>query len=387
MTPPLSTMTRLLHLISVDLALFLRSRLALFWTFAFPLFILIMQMTLFGQDLKLGPISLALIDRDRSPLSQDYLKHIKQEFLQQQFIEVTFPQEITHGNADLTLTIPSGFSINAARAQSTTLTMDDTLPDGPARAAAHGLLRGFNNAYNLTRLHTPPLLILPAVVPTETSLSPTNPASGSASSNELNYRLFLVTGLAGLILLSTSLMGFATPLVAAREGGMFRMYQLFPLHPGMLIIAWGLSRLVITVVASLAMFLAAHLIYGIALPSNGMEILCAIAVLILGYAAFLALGLLIASLSASVVAATMICNILYFPLFFSGNLMIPLGNLPLPLREILAYMPLNAMIESIRHSLTIGLSWHNDAYNLCSLIVMLIVCLVLASRYFTWAPK
>jgi len=43
-------MKNLMHLVRADLALFLRGRLALFWTFAFPLLMLMMQMALFGQE-------------------------------------------------------------------------------------------------------------------------------------------------------------------------------------------------------------------------------------------------------------------------------------------------------------------------------------------------
>ena len=59
-------MKNLLHLVRADLALFLRGRLALFWTFAFPLLMLMMQMALFGQEAKLGPVTLVVHDMDRS---------------------------------------------------------------------------------------------------------------------------------------------------------------------------------------------------------------------------------------------------------------------------------------------------------------------------------
>jgi ABC-type multidrug transport system permease subunit len=364
----------LLHLVRADLALFLRGRLALFWTFAFPLLMLVMQMALFGHDVKLGPVSLALRDQDQSAASQAYLAELRAGLRQQNSVEFRFVDAATDtsSSADLSLSIPAGFAANIAQQRSTEMLLDSRMAAGPAADAAYGLLRGFTEAYNLNGLQQPRRVLLPP------------PPAGQAG---MDYRLFLVTGLAGLIVLSTSLMGFATPLVAAREGGMFRMYQLFPMPTAAVVIAWCLSRLLIMLLASLAMFAAAWALYGVHLEAGAASVAGGLAVLALGSAAFLALGLLIAALTNSVAAATMVCNLLYFPLLFSGNLMIPLGGLPPWAREMLERLPLNAMVESLRHSLGAGLSWHADGYNIGILLAMLLVCLVPATRRFGWAPR
>ena len=213
------------------------------------------------------------------------------------------------------------------------------------------------------------------------------PAPPVPAASALNYRLFLVSGLAGLVILSTSLMGFAGPLVAAREGGMFRQYQLFPMPTSIVVLAWCLSRLVIIVLASAAMFVVAWAVYGVRLDAGPAGIAAAGGMLALGCAAFLALGLLLASISRSVAGVTMLANLLYFPLLFSGNLMIPLGGLPPVLRDSLEFLPLNAMMASIRHALTVGMSWKGDAYSIAILASMMTACLLLAVRRFGWTPR
>ncbi len=363
----------ILHLIQADLAMFLRGRLALFWTFAFPLLMLVMQMALFGHDIKLGPVSLALLDQDRSQISQDYIRELRAGLRQQNSVEFHVVSPEQANEADLILTIPSGFAENVANKLSTEMALGGKRPAGPAFDAAYGMLRGYSDAYNLTGLASAPRVTLPA------------PAAQTGQS--LDYRLFLVTGLAGMIILSTSLMGFATPLVAAREGGMFRMYQLFPINTAMVVFAWCGSRLMIMLTASLVMFLAAWSIYGVHINVGAAQIILAVGILALGSAAFLALGLLIASLTNSVAAATMFCNLLYFPLLFSGNLMIPLGGLPKPVLQVLDCLPLNAMMASIRRALTVGMDWKADILNLSSLLLMLAICLLLSAKRFTWMPR
>jgi len=274
---------------------------------------------------------------------------------------------------DLELTIPAGFAEAVRTGRSTEVQLDTTLPAGPTLDASYGMLRGFSDAYNLAGLQDEPRVVLPA---------PPTPAPGA-----LDYRLFLVSGLAGLVILSTSLMGFAGPLVAAREGGMFRLYQLFPMPTGVVVVAWCLSRLVIIVLASAAMFVVAWAVYGVKLNAGATGIAAAGGMLALGCAAFLALGLLLAAVSRSVAGVTMVSNLLYFPLLFSGNLMIPLGGLPPFLRDGLEYLPLNAMMASIRHALTGSMSWKGDAYSIFVLAAMTCACLALAVRRFGWTPR
>jgi ABC-2 type transport system permease protein len=363
----------LLHLVRADLALFLRGRLALFWTFAFPLLMLMMQMALFGQEARLGPVTLAVRDMDHSGASAAYIRELARGLRLQNSVEFRVVDAAPGVKADLELGIPAGFAQAVQEDRSTDMVLTTTLPAGPTLDASYGLLRGFSDAYNLAGLQTAPRVVLPL---------PPAPAA-----NALSYRLFLVSGLAGLVILSTSLMGFAGPLVAAREGGMFRQYQLFPMATGVVVLAWCLSRLVIIVLASSAMFAVAWAVYGVRLDAGLPGIAAATGMLVLGCAAFLALGLLLASISRSVAGVTMLCNLLYFPLLFSGNLMIPLGGLPPLLRDALEFMPLNAMVASIRHALTGGMSWRGDAYSIAILAGMMSACLLLAVRRFGWTPR
>ncbi|MET3135145.1 ABC-2 type transport system permease protein [Oxalobacteraceae bacterium GrIS 1.11] len=362
----------LLHLIRADLALFLRAKLALFWTFAFPLLMLVMQMALFGHNVKLGPVSLAIVDLDRSAASVDYVRQLGAGLRVQQSVEFKRLGEAEAAGADFALTIPAGFGANVAAGRGTELALGGKRGGGPAQDAAYGMLRGMSDAYNLSGLTGPQRVTLPP--PPETGAG-------------LDYGLYLVTGLAGMIILSTGLIGFAGPLVAAREGGMFRLYQLFPMRTGLVVLAWWLSRLAITMVASLLMFLIAALVYGVKIQAGAAAIGMALLVLALGTGAFLSLGLLIASVSNSVAAATMVCNLLYFPLLFSGNLMIPVGGLPKALRALVDCLPLNAMVGSIRRCVTTGLEWHAEAYSVAMLAAMLLVCLMLSARRFSWMPR
>lgn len=364
----------LMHLIKADLTLFFRAKLALFWTLAFPLLMLVMQMGLFNHEVKLGPFTLAIIDHDHSIHSQEYRNYIISNLRLQKtiiFKEINLNKE-NNNNVDVIIEIPNNFSSNI-RAQSTSnLKIRGRLTAGTEQDAVYGLLRGLSDGYNLSGLNNPPKVSL---------------ISDLNKIKKINYGLYLVTGLAGMIILSTALIGFAGPIVAAREGGMFRIYQLFPIDTALVVVAWWISRLIIIWFATLLIFAIAWLIYGIDISFDMTSLVTALFILSLGTGAFLSLGFLIAALTNSVAATTMVCNLFYFPLLFTGNLMIPINSLPSWMSNIVNRMPINSMMQSLRRCLSGEFNWRSEYYTVTVLILMTVVCLSLSIRRFTWVPR
>jgi len=383
----------LFHLMASDLKLFARARVAMFWTFAFPLLLLLMQMALFGHTSSLGPVSFDIIDHDASGESRAYAQHLRSGLAHQK--SVRFDLHPTDGvvvdassksenkseikfevksdfNPDFLLTIPAGFADNIAHQKKTVIGLTTNLKEGAAYDASYGLLRALSNEYNLKAILTPQRVMLQ---------TPVHPAP------KLAYGLYLVTGLTGMIILSSSLMGFASSLVAAREGGMFRLYQLFPMKTAIVVVAWWLSRLLVTLVASMFMLGIARLLYDIHIDASVGKLLLALLMLCLGTGAFLAIGMLVAALCPNVASVTMICNVMYFPLMFASNLMIPLDTLPKALRDVLALLPLNAMVDAIRGCLSNRLDWHILGYSAMASLLTLGVGLVFSVKHFTWVPR
>jgi ABC-type polysaccharide/polyol phosphate export permease len=201
------------------------------------------------------------------------------------------------------------------------------------------------------------------------------------------YTLYVVTGLAGMITLSTSLMGFAPVLVSAREGGMFKMYRLFPMWRGTVLLVWITSRLILTLLATVLMFALAGLLYKLQIAAPFAYSMAAIALLAVGVFAFLSVGLLIATWSASVSTATMLANLLYFPLLFSGNVMIPVSGLPGSVRSVLEYFPLNALVANMRDLLNGSFNLAYFIYTAALLITLSTACLYRSFRDSQWLAR
>lgn len=360
----------------IDFALLLRGRIGMFWTLAFPALMLILQMTLFGGGNALGPIDFYLVDLDQSPASRAYGDYLSQSLAQQTSVKIKLIKSKTEvkNDVDVMLTIPAGFANHAGKGVTSRITWGGTLKDDIVFTATKGIVSGITDAYNIEASAKPRLVSLAFPIVPDTQ--PRN-----------NYPLYLVTGLCGMIILSTSLMGFAPVLVAAREAGMFQVYQLFPIQRGLILVVFWVSRLLMSLSASLVMFVAAWLLYGLTIDGGFFDMLAALALLALGTGAFLSIGILIASFSNNLTTATMIANFLYFPLLFSGNVIVPVSSLPRAVRDMLDLLPLNTLVGSMRGLLTGHADSAKIGYTVLILCIVTALALVFSFKKFTWQPR
>ena len=273
----------------------------------------------------------------------------------------------------LTLMLPEALDRHAATGNTTRITWGGSLKDSIKLSAVKGIVSGITDAYNVEASGKPRAIsiVYPSV----------------AAVRAGNYTLYLVTGLAGLIVLSTSLMGFAPVLVGAREGGMFKMYQLFPMWEGMMLLVWLVSRLLMTVCSSLVMVVLAWLLYNLQFDCTLLQAVAALMLLALGTGAFLSMGMLVACWSNSLATATMVANLLYFPLLFTGNVMIPVSNLPAAVNTVLELLPLNALVGGIRGLLTGQPDYFTLGYTALLLSGITVIALANAFRSAKWHAR
>ena len=365
-----------MEFLRADLLVLTRGRLVLFWSLLFPALMLVMQMTMFGGGATLGPVDVCLNDGDHSEMSGQYLAFLEAGFVRQQAVKIRFSR-LSSGTSDscnVVINVLPGFEKAIKETGAGKVEWRAKLRDDPAIAAISGITRGLTDAYNLQATKQTPKISLTFVKP-------------DTSAPVVTYSLYLTTGLCGMIVLSTSLLGFATVLVAAREGGLFRLYHLFPVNRSIVLLAWIVSRLIITIGSSLVMFLIAWWIYGVTIQLDYQRLLLAIFILGLGNIAFLAIGLLIASYSSSVSVASMLANMVYFPLLFIGNLMIPVSRLPMEAQQLLDRLPLNAMVSSMRRLLVEGKGFDQEVYTLVILTAVALISMTIGSKRFTWISR
>lgn len=363
-------------LLRADLLVLARSKVSMFWTLAFPALMLVLQMALFGGGGSLGPVDLYIVDHDQTQASKDYATFIAAAAGAQRSIKVNvlpgvLPSASKRGVA---LTIPSGFGSRLAVGATTRVDMHVSIANASLKSAMLGLMRGVSTAYEFEQRGQPPRVSLAV-----------QEASGGAPAN--SYVQYLTTGLAGMILLSTALMGFAPGLVAARNAGTLHFYQVLPVPKVIVLLAWCTSRLILCFLATAAMFVFAGVLYGFRISGGPGEVMSALLILFCTIAAFLSVGVAVAAIADSAGGAAVIGNLLYFPLLFTGDLMIPLGGLPGWATSALAYSPLNASVDAWRALFAGREATGATVYAIGSLVVLTAVCIAFAGKRFSWSPR
>ncbi len=328
-------------LIMADLCTFRRSRISVFWTFAFPLLILVTYMQLFAHP-NLGQVSLIVDDRDQSEMSRDFAQSIVGVMARQDVVSVKrleAPPAGNPGKRTLVIVIPPNFGAITAGKGSMRIPVSAKERSDPAVRASLGILQGAVTTWNMAAAGDPPRAVLKVSAPE---------GGGTGEEARVNY---LVAGLIVMVALSSSLMGFAVPLVASREHGLTRQQSLWPVGRGLILSAWASSKLAVILTSAMMLCAVAALFYDFGEGLSVGGVLVSGVVLLTATCCLLSFGLAIASRSKSTQTALIIANSLYFIGLFTGDLLIPTGGLPEGLRSVLAFSPVNAFAQALRSAL------------------------------------
>jgi ABC-2 type transport system permease protein len=107
---------------------------------------------------------------------------------------------------------------------------------------------------------------------------------------------------------------------------------------------------------------------------------------VIGIAAFLAIGFVIAGLSRSQEATMPIVNLVQFPMLFLSGIFFPVSDLPKLLAQIVSYFPLTYLVDAVRafmqgQAVTFTAPLADD---LLGLGVWLVAMGLVASRTWRW---
>jgi ABC-2 type transport system permease protein len=152
----------------------------------------------------------------------------------------------------------------------------------------------------------------------------------------------LLAGLIGYGCANTAFAGLAIQLVVRRELGILKRLRATPLPATTYIAAVLASTLVVFVAQTVALFVIGRIFYGTPFPSAIGSLILAV---ILGAAAFAALGVATASLIRSAEGSSAVVNFILLPMAFLTGSFGPTRHYPAFLRAIGDVLPLKYFIE------------------------------------------
>lgn len=356
-------MSLFIQLAAIDLKSYFRNSFALFFTFLFPVLLLFLLMLAFGGEG--GPSKVSIKISGDGPRATQYMADMHSILDQSRGIIFDI-QKFDPADEDLSGVV---VSIPENVEQKVSILVQKNAP-----------LSIYNSIYPLMLVNSMQEIdyekwdyVLNVFEQSEASVD-----------DGFKYGQYLIPGLIGMILISTSLFGFCTFLVEQRAKGAFKAFHLYPLQKWKFIAAFVATRFVILLAFSLAFLVVADWVYDQGAVFDVALIAKIILLISMGSLTFLAIALLISSRIMAVGMVTGIANLLFYPATFASDLYIPQGGFPEIVKTIANLFPLGPFAEALRSITYKSAELADISYALGLMSVWTVVCFGLTLMLFKW---
>ncbi|PSQ94792.1 MAG: ABC transporter permease [Proteobacteria bacterium SW_6_67_9] len=197
----------------------------------------------------------------------------------------------------------------------------------------------------------------------------------------IRYVDWLVPGLLAMNMMFTALFGVGFVIVRYRKNGVLKRFKATPLTPAEFLSAQLGSRLMIICAITAAIFAGSHAVLGF--PLRGSVALLLL-VLVLGGTCLTALGLIIATRTASEELAGGLVNVLSWPMMFLSGVWFSTEGLHPWLQSLARVLPLTHVIEAARAVMIDGAGLARIAPHLAVLAAMAAAFLAIGAALFRW---
>jgi len=215
----------------------------------------------------------------------------------------------------------------------------------------------------------------------ETNLLPVRMES-PGHAHAANYAAFLLPGLIGLNLLSMGLFSVGMVNVAYREKGKFRRLAVTPLPKWIFLGGQILHRLTVVILQSMVMLVAGWLVFGIV---NQGSYVALTLVLALGTGCFMAMGFALSGFAQTTETYGAISNILFFPMMFLSGVYFTLDAAPKWLQDSVVVLPLSPYIKALRGIFNDGAGLGDHLAGLAIVGIWALLAFGVAVKRFKWA--
>jgi ABC-type multidrug transport system permease subunit len=206
-------------------------------------------------------------------------------------------------------------------------------------------------------------------------------ASESIQARGTRYVDFLIPGLLGLSIMTSSLFGIGMTIVSNRKENLLKRYLATPMKPREYIVSHIVGRGFILVAEFIAVMLTGFLIFDFEVFGSYSAY---VVIAVLGAAAFTAIALLCASRTKSIPMISGMTNLITVPMIMLSGVFFSKNNFPDWLRQATDYLPLTALNDALRKIALEGQSLAELGFEISVLITYFVVATVLSTRIFRW---
>jgi ABC-2 type transport system permease protein len=206
--------------------------------------------------------------------------------------------------------------------------------------------------------------------------------SASVTTHAANYIDFLIPGLIGLVILTSPMFSMTYIVSSYKKDKIFRQLSLTPLTKS----EWFLSKFIWYLIIS-ALSAIMIITVGVLLFHSSLSLsLYMIPFLVVGVFMFTSLGVLAGSISRSEESASVIGNIITFPMMFLSGTFFPIAIMPGWLQSVAHVLPLYYIIDGL-NSVTIYSNYRSALLDLVVSIAVAAVIFALTVLKFSWKEQ
>jgi len=354
-----------------QLRIFIRNRQVLFWTLAFPIFLMVMLGSFLGNGNGIS-VTIGVVDQDNSTQSKEFSRLLAQnEVVHLEAIQNkdNALNQVKEGNVQLVVVIPQDYE----------KMMNDSTVDEQFKIPIY---------YNETNFAVSQvgLTLVNSIVDGISKEKENYKASIVTDSQgvealNLTYIDFLVPGILAMMIMSNNMNGVAGQIAAWRERGILRRMQGTTLKASTFIAAQITARLMLNGMQALIVLAVAHLVFDVSVNGSWLSL---ITFVILGTLAFMAIGFIIAGIAKTPESAAPIAAFLSFPMLFLGGVFFPVRDMPEFLQPIVNVIPISHLSHALRETMNVGTPFMALGSEALILGCWIIGAFIVASYTFKW---
>lgn len=197
---------------------------------------------------------------------------------------------------------------------------------------------------------------------------------------------YYVPGILTLAIVSATLVSLAISLVEARESGRLKRVRSTPIPTWATVAGRIGNALVISVLMTVIVTLIGRFLYDVEVPDSTIPAL--LVSLLVGAFAFSCLGFALTAVIPSEEAAPAVTNVAVLPLYFLSGVFIPDSEIPEGVLNFASIFPIRNFFEALFTAFDPATAGAGFEWGHLGIVALWgVVGLLLAARFFRWAPR
>lgn len=349
---------------------FYRDKVALFFTFLFPLIFLFIFGTIFGNSAS-PSFKIALLNQSESSFARQFVEQSRDgdTFKVQDEIKTLdeAKERMSRGEIDSIVVLPEDFGTLRA----------DQKPSGEMEV--------FYQKGSEQSGQTVAAVMEKILNEINSELGQSSPyftVKQSASQDDgLSQFDYTFSGLLGFTILGSAIFGLANVMPAEKQRGSFRRLRAAPFKASQLILGNGLHYFLVSALSIVIMIIVGLLMFDFQMRGSWWQfgVFAGIStIMMLGF------GLLIGGWAKNENQAAPVSNLVAFPLMFLSGIFFPRFLFPEWLQGITQYIPLSPVVDGFRRIMTENASIFELGPELAIIAIWGVVIYFLAVKLFRW---